>query len=54
MEDIIGFGEYLKYSFKGINVVNSAIAGRSARSYYNEGRFQAIADKVVAGDYVLL
>ncbi|PQE04503.1 rhamnogalacturonan acetylesterase protein [Rutstroemia sp. NJR-2017a BVV2] len=48
-----GFGEYIKYSFKGINVVNSAIAGRSARSYYNEGRFQAIADKVVAGDYVL-
>ncbi|KAM3081221.1 hypothetical protein ACMFMG_005173 [Clarireedia jacksonii] len=48
-----GFGEYLKYSFKGINVVNNAIAGRSARSYYNEGRFKAIADKVVAGDYVL-
>ncbi|ATZ47425.1 hypothetical protein BCIN_02g07100 [Botrytis cinerea B05.10] len=48
-----GFGEYLKYSFTGINVVNNAVAGRSARSYYNEGRFTALADKVVAGDYVL-
>lgn len=35
-------------------MVNSAVAGRSARSYYNEGKFTALADKVVAGDYVLL
>jgi len=48
-----GFGEYLKYSFSNLNIVNDAIAGRSARSYYNEGRFTALADKVVAGDYVL-
>ncbi|ESZ96169.1 hypothetical protein SBOR_3444 [Sclerotinia borealis F-4128] len=48
-----GFGEYLKYSFKGINVVNDAVAGRSARSYYNEGRFTSLANSVVAGDYVL-
>ncbi|CAD6455916.1 53657b77-ffe7-4167-b5b9-758be6b849eb [Sclerotinia trifoliorum] len=48
-----GFGEYLKYSLKGINVVNDAKAGRSARSYYNEGRFTTLADSVVAGDYVL-
>lgn len=48
-----GFGEYLKYSFKGINVVNDAVAGRSARSYYNEGRFTTLANSVVAGDYVL-
>lgn len=34
--------------------MNNAVAGRSARSYYNEGRFTALADKVVAGDYVLL
>jgi rhamnogalacturonan acetylesterase len=34
--------------------VNKAVAGRSARSYWNEGKFQAIADLVVAGDYVLL
>jgi len=48
-----GFGEYLKYSFTGINIVNDAIAGRSARSYYNEGGFTTIADAVVSGDYVL-
>jgi len=48
-----GFGEYLQYSLTGINIVNDAIAGRSARSYWNEGRFAAIADLVVAGDYVL-
>jgi rhamnogalacturonan acetylesterase len=50
----LGFGEYLKYSFTGINIVNKAIGGRSARSYWNEGRFQAIADLVVSGDYVLM
>ncbi|KAL3417405.1 GDSL-like Lipase/Acylhydrolase [Phlyctema vagabunda] len=49
-----GFGEFLKYSLKNINIVNKAIGGRSARSYWNEGRFKAIADLVVAGDYVLI
>lgn len=48
-----GFGEYLKYSFKDITIINKAVAGRSARSYYNEGRFQAVADLVEEGDYVL-
>lgn len=51
---IVGFGEYLKYSFQNINIVNKAVAGRSARSYWNEGKFQAIADLVVSGDYVLM
>ncbi|KFY69132.1 hypothetical protein V496_00511 [Pseudogymnoascus sp. VKM F-4515 (FW-2607)] len=49
-----GFGVYLPNSFSGITVVNKAIGGRSARSYWNEGRFQAIADVVKAGDYVLI
>ncbi|QSZ31207.1 hypothetical protein DSL72_000770 [Monilinia vaccinii-corymbosi] len=49
-----GFGEYLKTSFKGIRVVNDAFAGRSARSYYNQGRFAAVAAKVVPGDFVLM
>lgn len=53
-DEILGFGEYLKYSFQNINIVNKAVGGRSARSYWNEGKFQAIADLVVAGDYVLL
>lgn len=34
--------------------MNKAVAGRSARSYWNEGKFAALADLVVAGDYVLL
>lgn len=51
---MLGFGEYLKNSFSGITIVNKAIGGRSARSYWNEGRFQAIADLVKAGDYVLM
>lgn len=51
---MLGFGVYLQQYFSGITVVNKAIGGRSARSYWNEGRFQAIADLVVAGDYVLL
>lgn len=51
---MLGFGEYLKNSFSGITVVNKAIGGRSARSYWNEGRFQAIADLVKSGDYVLM
>lgn len=47
-----GWGEYLQYSFdKSKYVVNNeAIAGRSARSYWREGRFQAIADELSAGD----
>ncbi|KFY18421.1 hypothetical protein V493_08638 [Pseudogymnoascus sp. VKM F-4281 (FW-2241)] len=48
-----GFGEYLKNSFSGITVVNKAVGGRSARSYWNEGKFQAIANVVKPGDYVL-
>jgi rhamnogalacturonan acetylesterase len=35
-------------------VVNRAIAGRSARSYTREGRFQAIADLLVPGDWVVI
>ncbi|RDL38787.1 SGNH hydrolase [Venustampulla echinocandica] len=49
-----GWGVYLPYSFTGVNVVNSAIAGRSARSFSDEGRFKAIADKVIAGDFVII
>jgi rhamnogalacturonan acetylesterase len=50
----LGWGEYLAYSLRGISVVNDAVAGRSARSYYNESRFTAIADAVTTGDYVII
>ncbi len=51
-----GWGQYLKYSFdhRTALVNNSAFAGRSARSFTREGRFQAIADLVKPGDWVII
>jgi rhamnogalacturonan acetylesterase len=37
-----------------VTVINDAKAGTSARSYYNESRFTAIADVVVSGDWVII
>lgn len=50
-----GWGQYLQYSFDSSEYVvnNEAIAGRSARSYWREGRFQDIADELSAGDVSL-
>ncbi|KAH8887698.1 GDSL-like Lipase/Acylhydrolase [Thozetella sp. PMI_491] len=51
-----GWGEYLRYSFSGnsLSVVNSAIAGRSARSFTREGRFASVAASVKPGDWVVI
>lgn len=35
-------------------MVNSAIAGRSARSYTDEGRFTTLINTVKSGDYVVI
>ncbi|KAH7041607.1 SGNH hydrolase-type esterase domain-containing protein [Microdochium trichocladiopsis] len=48
-----GWGPYLS-KYLNVPVVNSAIGGRSARSYWNEGRFQAVANSVKAGDIVVI
>lgn len=48
-----GWGQYL-YNYTTIPVVNKAMAGRSARSYYEEGRFDRVAELVVPGDIVVL
>lgn len=50
-----GWGHYLQYSFDSTKylVQNDAVAGRSARSYRREGRFQTIADSVASGDVSL-
>ncbi|KAF1967585.1 GDSL-like Lipase/Acylhydrolase [Bimuria novae-zelandiae CBS 107.79] len=50
-----GWGQYLKYSF-GSNafVNNSAYAGRSARSFTREGRFDRIAAAMSPGDFVVI
>lgn len=51
-----GWGQYLHYSLNAsrIYVNNSAIAGRSARSYTREGRFNAIARSLKKGDWVVI
>lgn len=51
-----GWGQYLKYSLdpSALVVNNSAYAGRSARSFTREGRFQAIFDSVRPGDWAVI
>lgn len=48
-----GWGAYIG-NYLTIPAVNEAIGGRSARSYTNEGRFQAVADAVQSGDIVVI
>ncbi|KAL2825027.1 SGNH hydrolase-type esterase domain-containing protein [Aspergillus cavernicola] len=48
-----GWGGYIADSLS-IAISNEAIGGRSARSYTREGRFQAIADVLQEGDYVVI
>lgn len=48
-----GWGQYLHYSLS-VPVQNRAIAGRSARSYTREGRFDSLTDLVVSGDWVVI
>ena len=51
-----GWGQYLQYSFlsSAALVNNSAVAGRSARSYTREGRFDTIAENLKKGDWVVV
>lgn len=51
-----GWGQDLSRFFApaSINVVNRAIGGRSSRTFYTEGRWQAIVDELKAGDWVLI
>jgi len=48
-----GWGQYLHYSLK-IPVVNKAFAGRSARSFTREGRFDDIGNLLKKGDFVVI
>ena len=51
-----GWGEHLQKHFdeKRVRVENHAMNGRSTRTFINEGRWQAVVDKLKAGDYVLI
>ncbi|KAJ5155126.1 Lipase GDSL [Penicillium coprophilum] len=48
-----GWGEYV-IPYTSLTVSNQAVAGRSARSYTREGRFDAIAAVVQSGDWVII
>jgi lysophospholipase L1-like esterase len=51
-----GWGERITPFFdtNKINVVNHAIGGRSARTYFTEGRWQKVADAIKPGDFVII
>ncbi|MBI3367331.1 MAG: rhamnogalacturonan acetylesterase [Burkholderiales bacterium] len=51
-----GWGERLAAHFdlQRINVVNHAIGGRSTRTFVSEGRWDALAAQLKAGDWVLI
>ncbi|KAL8370791.1 hypothetical protein RB595_000910 [Gaeumannomyces hyphopodioides] len=51
-----GWGEFLHHSFSPAAYVvnNAAVAGRSARSFTREGRFDAVAGRVKPGDWVVI
>ena len=51
-----GWGEQLQKRFdeKRVRIDNHAANGRSTKSFIAEGRWQALLDKVRAGDYVLI
>ncbi len=50
-----GWGYYLgSYFTDNVNVSNHAIAGRSSKSFYDNGRLQTILDEIQAGDYLLV
>ena len=51
-----GWGERIAPFFDAnkINVVNHAIGGRSARTFFTEGRWQKVADALKPGDFVII
>ncbi|KAG5650991.1 hypothetical protein H0H81_010291 [Sphagnurus paluster] len=48
-----GWGQYLG-QYLTIPVINNAVAGRSSRSYTDEGRFTTLINTVKSGDYVII
>lgn len=51
-----GWGERIKpfFDINEINVVNNAIGGRSARTFFTEGRWQKVADAIKPGDFLII
>ncbi|CAE6460860.1 unnamed protein product [Rhizoctonia solani] len=53
-EGIQGWGVKIPNYLKGITVVNKAASGRSARSYWREGKWAAVQSSLKSGDYVVI
>ena len=50
-----GWGYYLQnYFTEGVTVANHAIAGRSSKSFYDNGRLTSILNQIKPGDYLLI
>jgi lysophospholipase L1-like esterase len=52
----LGWGDHLAHYFDTVrvNVANRAMAGRSSRTYIQEGRWDKVLAEMKAGDYVLI
>ncbi|HXC94253.1 MAG TPA: rhamnogalacturonan acetylesterase [Edaphobacter sp.] len=52
----LGWGDHFGHYFdtSKINIANRAMAGRSSRSYYNEGRWANVLAEMKRGDFVLI
>jgi lysophospholipase L1-like esterase len=52
----LGWGDHFAHYFDTtkINIANRAMAGRSSRSYYNEGRWANVLAEMKPGDFVLI
>jgi rhamnogalacturonan acetylesterase len=52
----LGWGDHFAQFFDltKINIANRATAGRSSRSYYNEGRWASVLAEMKPGDFVLI
>ncbi|KAG9122419.1 hypothetical protein FRC07_001208 [Ceratobasidium sp. 392] len=53
-EGIQGWGVEIPQYLTGITVVNKAVSGRSARSYWREGKWSAVQALLKSGDYVVI
>jgi rhamnogalacturonan acetylesterase len=52
----LGWGDHFAHLFdlSRVNVANRAVAGRSSRTFYNEGRWQKVVSELKPGDFVLI
>ena len=52
----LGWGDHFVHYFDTtrVNIANRAIAGRSSRSYINEGHWEDVLTEMKPGDYVLI